>query len=228
MVRVVCVRRQSSPSLTMFYVTETKHSHFPLGLRVTNVHCLNGSPPFYDQGRRPGTRNTRVRYVTITGDYLPMGPGSISGQCQGTRATEMLRGNGAPLAGLEWLLPRSRSMALGMELNLRNLPAVTTLTLLLAVSSFAQSPGETLFTQNCVACHGTDLSGRTTFGKKANIPDLRTAVVQNRSDGDLFSAIGRGEGHKEYPHAFLSRGLTQVQVKNIIAYIRSMSTVSKK
>jgi len=102
------------------------------------------------------------------------------------------------------------------------------LILLLTSMALAQSPGEALFTQHCVACHGTDLAGHTNFGRKANIPDLKTAVVQNRSDGDLLAAIGRGEGHKEYPHGFLSRGLNQVQVKNIIAYIRSMSTVIKK
>jgi mono/diheme cytochrome c family protein len=90
----------------------------------------------------------------------------------------------------------------------------------------AQSTGEVLFTQHCIACHGGDLSGHTNFGKKANIPDLKTAVVQQRSDNDLFSSIGRGEGHKEYPHGFLSRGLTAAQVKNLITYIRSMSTVN--
>ena len=102
------------------------------------------------------------------------------------------------------------------------------LMLILAITALAQAPGEALFARNCAACHGTDLAGHTTFGKKANIPDLRTSVVQNRSDGDLFAAIGRGEGHKEYPHGFLSRGLTSAQVTNLITYIRSMSTVAKK
>jgi hypothetical protein len=64
------------------------------------------------------------------------------------------------------------------------------------------------------------------FSKRATIPDLKTVVVQQRSDNDLFAAIGRGEGHKEYPHGFLSRGLTAAQVKNLINYIRSMSTVA--
>ena len=100
--------------------------------------------------------------------------------------------------------------------------------LLVSTFAFAQSPGETLFTQHCISCHGTDLAGHTTFGRKANIPDLRTALIQNKSDGDLLASIGRGEGHKEYPHGFLSRGLTTAQVKNIIAYIRSMSTAAKK
>jgi mono/diheme cytochrome c family protein len=101
---------------------------------------------------------------------------------------------------------------------------------MLIISSIgaAQSAGEALFTQHCVACHGGDLAGHTNFGKKANIPDLKTVAVQQRSDNDLFASIGRGEGHKEYPHGFLSRGLTAVQIKNLINYIRSMSTVAKK
>jgi mono/diheme cytochrome c family protein len=99
--------------------------------------------------------------------------------------------------------------------------------LFLTATCFAQSPGEALFSRHCIGCHGSDLSGHTTFGKKANIPDLRTASVQNRSDGDLYGSIGRGEGHKEYPHGFLSRGLTMAQLKTIVTYIRSQSTVKK-
>jgi mono/diheme cytochrome c family protein len=95
--------------------------------------------------------------------------------------------------------------------------------LLFASVAIAQSAGEPLFKDRCLACHGADLSGHTNFGKKANIPDLRGAAVQSRSDGDLFASIGRGEGHKEYPHGFLSRGINQVQLKNIIAYIRSQA-----
>jgi mono/diheme cytochrome c family protein len=98
--------------------------------------------------------------------------------------------------------------------------------LILISSAAAQSTGEVLFTQHCIACHGGDLAGHTNFGKRATIPDLKTVVVQQRSDNDLFSSIGRGEGHKEYPHGFLSRGLTAAQVKNLINYIRSMSTVA--
>jgi mono/diheme cytochrome c family protein len=113
-----------------------------------------------------------------------------------------------------------------LESRLRKILALTTLLLILVSFGAAQSAGETLFTQHCIGCHGGDLSGHTNFGKKANIPDLKTAIVQNRSDNDLFAAIGRGEGHKEYPHGFLSRGLTAVQIKNLITYIRSMSTVT--
>jgi mono/diheme cytochrome c family protein len=109
---------------------------------------------------------------------------------------------------------------------MRKLSLFLILNLLFASAAIAQSAGEGLFKERCVACHGTDLSGHTNFGKKATIPDLRTAAVQSRSDGDLFASIGRGEGHKEYPHGFLSRGLNQVQLKSIIEYIRSQSIVA--
>ncbi len=109
---------------------------------------------------------------------------------------------------------------------MRDTFALTTVVLLLVSVALAQSPGETVFTQHCVACHGSDLAGHTAFGRKANIPDLRASVVQSRSDNDLIASIGRGEGHKEYPHGFLSRGLSIVQIKTLITYIRSMSTVA--
>jgi mono/diheme cytochrome c family protein len=108
----------------------------------------------------------------------------------------------------------------------RNLATFFILMLILISFAAAQSTGEVLYTQHCLACHGSELAGHTNFGKRATIPDLKTVVVQQRSDNDLFAAIGRGEGHKEYPHGFLSRGLTAAQVKNLITYIRSMSTVA--
>lgn len=111
---------------------------------------------------------------------------------------------------------------------MRKVILLLVLTLLTASAMLAQSAGEVLFKDRCVACHGTDLSGHTAFGKKANIPYLRGAAVQSRSDGDLYASIGRGEGHKEYPHGFLSRGLNQAQLKSIIEYIRSQSATAKK
>src|SRR4051812_36150997 len=110
----------------------------------------------------------------------------------------------------------SRTIAIEVDLALevrlgsgvsmrRSLILMFAILLCASAVALAQSPGEALFTKNCIACHGGDLAGHTNFGKRANIPDLRTSVVQNRSDGDLFASIGRGEGHKEYPHGFLSR-----------------------
>lgn len=104
---------------------------------------------------------------------------------------------------------------------LRTFIFMVTLLCLLS-SGFAQSVGESLFTAHCISCHGGDLSGKTNFGKKANIPDLRSAQIQNQTDKQLFDSIGHGLGHKEYPHAFLSRGFTNDQIKDLIAYIRSM------
>ena len=97
-----------------------------------------------------------------------------------------------------------------------------TVVLLLAVSAFAQNPGEMLFSTHCSNCHGADLAGKTPMGKKYNIPDLRSPAVQNLSDKEIYEGIARGVGHKEYPHAFVARGMTPLQINNIVAYIRSM------
>ncbi len=100
--------------------------------------------------------------------------------------------------------------------------AVILLIFSLSLIVTAQSAGEQLFSRNCIACHGGNGDGKTNFGKKANIPDLRSSEVQNQSDSQLYASIGRGEGHKEYPHGFLSRGMTGTNIKELIAYIRTL------
>ncbi len=91
-----------------------------------------------------------------------------------------------------------------------------------AIPLHAQASGEAAYSVNCSPCHGSDLSGQTTFGKKHSIPDLRSSAVQNKTDKELMDSIGKGIGHKEYPHGFLLRGMTVTQVQGIINYIRSM------
>lgn len=100
--------------------------------------------------------------------------------------------------------------------------SVLAVLLSLSLASLAQSNGEALFVKNCANCHATDLSGKTAFGTKVKIPDLRSAYVQGQTDEQLFASIGRGVGHKEYPHGFLSRGLSPAQVSSLVVYIRSM------
>ena len=38
----------------------------------------------------------------------------------------------------------------------------------------------------------------------------------------MFQGIAFGNGHKEYPHAFARRGVTDKQIYELIAYIREM------
>lgn len=59
------------------------------------------------------------------------------------------------------------------------------------------------------------------------IQDLRSPDVQRLSDAELFQAIATGATtkSKEYPHAFLARGLTRSEIKSVVAFVR---TIGKK
>jgi mono/diheme cytochrome c family protein len=74
----------------------------------------------------------------------------------------------------------------------------------------------------CVSCHGKDGAGKTAFAQKATLPDLRSQVIQSKTDRDLHDSIGRGMNHKAYPHAYLMRGMTEGQLSSVIVYIRSL------
>ncbi len=68
-----------------------------------------------------------------------------------------------------------------------------------------------------------DGSASTPAGKKLGAADLRSQQVQSLSDEELYKTIANGVGHKQYPHAFASRGLTQKQIADLVAYIRTMA-----
>ncbi len=85
-----------------------------------------------------------------------------------------------------------------------------------------QRNGALLFKDICAKCHGNDGSSTTAGEKKMPVTDLRSETVQSQSDEALFASIGRGVGHKEYPHAFLSRGMTEKDVRDLIAHIRTL------
>ena len=91
-----------------------------------------------------------------------------------------------------------------------------------ALTAFGENSGETLFKSTCARCHGEDGSARTAAAAKMKVADLRSDNVQRQSDDELFASIGHGTRHKQYPHAFLDRGISEAQVRGVIAYIRTL------
>ena len=94
---------------------------------------------------------------------------------------------------------------------------------LLMLAARASAQTEDLFKAQCSSCHGTDGSGSTPAGRKLGAADLRSQQVQTLSDEVLFDTIAYGVKHKQYPHAFVKRGLTQKQVADLVALIRKLS-----
>lgn len=89
--------------------------------------------------------------------------------------------------------------------------------LILSVGAFGQA--EEIYKKECSSCHGTDGSG-SPAGKKLGAPDLRSQQVQSLSDDELFQTIAHGVGHKQYPHVYISRGLTAKQIVDLVTLIR--------
>lgn len=91
--------------------------------------------------------------------------------------------------------------------------------LTLSAGVFGQS--EDTFKKQCAGCHGPDGTG-STAGKKLGVPDLRSQSVQNLSDEEMFQTIAHGVRHKQYPHVFINRGLTEKQIADLVTFIRKL------
>lgn len=94
---------------------------------------------------------------------------------------------------------------------------------LYVITSFAQSTAEALYEGKCASCHGKDGKGKTAFARKAAIPDLASPAVQSMSDKDLYESIALGTHHKEYPHAFALRGMSQGEINSLVKKIREFA-----
>ena len=69
--------------------------------------------------------------------------------------------------------------------------------------------------KGCAVCHGASGAGDTPMGKAKNIPDFRSAAVQNKSDADLVKIIRDAPQHK-------AKGLSEEQAAAVVAWIRTL------
>ena len=82
--------------------------------------------------------------------------------------------------------------------------------------------GASIFKSKCASCHGADAGGDTAMGKKHNIPDLRSPVVQDLTDAELATVIANGKPNGPSASAHKSKAPTGDQMKDLIAYLRSI------
>lgn len=94
-----------------------------------------------------------------------------------------------------------------------------TITVLVLVAAFIFSTavfaadGAVVFKQKCVACHGANATGAR---------DLGSPLVQKLTDEQLADFIGNGGPAKKPTHTFKAKGLTDDDVKALVAYIRTI------
>ena len=82
--------------------------------------------------------------------------------------------------------------------------------------------GAAIFKAKCASCHGADAGGDTAMGKKHNIPDLRSPVVQDLTDAELATVIADGKPNGPSASAHKSKAPTADQMKDVLAYLRSI------
>jgi mono/diheme cytochrome c family protein len=96
---------------------------------------------------------------------------------------------------------------------------------MLAPGAFAQdSSGADLFKSKCLMCHGSDGSGSTALGKSLKAADLRTPIVQKKTNAELIEFVAAGKGNMP-PF----RGpLTDDEIRSVVTYVRTFASKSAK
>ncbi|MGD9710718.1 MAG: copper resistance protein CopC [Thermomicrobiales bacterium] len=82
--------------------------------------------------------------------------------------------------------------------------------------------GESLFTANCLLCHGADGRGRATEGMShsENEADLTDRAARKQSDGDLFTSIAEGVAATDM--LAFDEALTDEEIWSLVNYIRHL------
>jgi mono/diheme cytochrome c family protein len=92
---------------------------------------------------------------------------------------------------------------------------------LMAASAQADD-GKALYEKDCAKCHGADGKGDTKMGKKLGAKDYTDAKVQDAvTDEAATKAIKEGLKQDDKTLMKPAEGLTDDQIKSLIAYMRS-------
>jgi mono/diheme cytochrome c family protein len=101
-----------------------------------------------------------------------------------------------------------------------------TIAVVAAVSAIALAAqaddGKAVYEQNCAKCHGADGKGDTKMGKKLEAKDYTDPKVQDELKDEAAVKVIK-EGLKKDDKTLMkpSEGLTDNQVKGVVAYMRS-------
>jgi mono/diheme cytochrome c family protein len=87
-----------------------------------------------------------------------------------------------------------------------------------SASSAQAQAGAADYKSKCMMCHGADGTGNTPAGKSMSVPSFSSPDVVKASDADLIAATANGKGKMPA----YSGKLTGAQIKDVVAYIRTM------
>ena len=96
--------------------------------------------------------------------------------------------------------------------------ALILLAALIAGPAFSQATGADLYRTKCVMCHGADGLATTPTAKNFKVLSFKAPEMIKASDAQLAASTNDGKGKMP---AYKSK-LTDAQVKDVIAYIRTL------
>ena len=96
--------------------------------------------------------------------------------------------------------------------------SIAFLTLTLPRFVRAQNDAEKIYKIHCVLCHAPDGRGSSPTGKALKAEDLRSELIQKKTDAQLAAAITNGKGKMP---AF-GKKLKPDQIAQLVAYIRAL------
>jgi len=87
-----------------------------------------------------------------------------------------------------------------------------------SLPTLAQTSGADTYKAKCQMCHGADGAGATPAGKSMKAVPFSAPGLVKASDADLIAATKNGKGKMPA----YSGKLTDSQVKDVIAYVRTL------
>lgn len=83
-------------------------------------------------------------------------------------------------------------------------------------ASASHAEGAHIFRTSCAMCHGDNGAG-SAMGQSLHIPDLRSAMVQKKTNAELEQFIGNGSG----PMPPFKESLSHQQIVDVVHYVRT-------